>query len=492
MTDSERSLPSRKLKVAALSLGRAVAGVSVVAVFALLSRWLSKTEYAAFRQTLMVYMTAAPMLSVGLNQGIFYFLPSEKKRIRGRVFDVSIVLLFTATLFCAGLLAGGNQVLAWRFSNPIVADLLILIIPFVFANVFIRVIDPVLTVQNRVIELSIFSVVGRLLIAVGSVVPVLFWVSPTSAILGQTVASVCVCLMGLWLVWRFVPQDDWKPQKSSIVEMLKFSFPLGLAATFGVLNVQLDKFVVSSMKTPEEFAVFSNGAIEIPLIGILTGSIVTVLMVDMRNAISDGDKSKAISLFRQTAFNTSYVLFPAAIYLFILAKPFMVAMFTAEYLDSSNPFRIYLLLIPIRTVAFGALLLALGLNIHILIRGVCGLMLNFALSIALVTWLGSIGAAISTVLVVLLWAVPFNLFFLSRRLETPWFQLLPLRHLGRVAVELIAFAACMLGIVWCLSNASAWTQLAVSGSVAVIWMVIWWNGKIYDADQLLARLGVNR
>ena len=489
---NDRKLPSRQVKVLALSLGRTMAGVSSLVVFAILSRAFDKTDYAAFRQTVLAYMIVAPFLTVGLNQGIYYFLPEEKHRIRGRIVDVLLVLLISSLSFAAFVGLGGNELIAARFSNPAVAKLLLFLIPFVFANVVIQIVDPIMTTQNRVVELSVFSVFSRILAGVLTVVPLVLWTTPAAAIHGKVIGSLLAAGVGLWLIWKMLPKDDWRPSLASIWEMTKFSLPLGFASMVGVMNVQLDKFVVSSMLPPEEFAVFTNGAVEIPLIGILTGSIVTVLMVDMRQAILEGRSEDALSLFRKTAYKSSIVLFPVAIYLFIFADSFMVTLFSEEYLASSAPFRVYLLLIPIRTVAFSALLLSLGMNMQILVRGLLGLVVNLVLNILLVRWMGSIGAAISTVLLVGVWTLPFNLFYLSRRMKTPWQKFLPLAHFGQVILQLIGFTIVMIGLAFLLSGWPHILRLVISSAIATVWMAIWWNGRIYQSSQLMARLRLNR
>lgn len=480
---------SRKSKILALSFGKALTGVVTLASFSALSYLLTeKKDYAAFRQTIMAFMIVTPFMTMGLKHGLFYFLPVEEKRTRGRVIDSLLIVLSTGSIFGIFIYFGGNKILAERFSNPQVAGLLLLLIPMCFAHAITQLIAPILTILDRIYPLTIFNVVSRLFIGVMTICPVLVWVNPSSALIGKMIGAIIVSLVGLALIFRFLPRDNWKPSASAIKEIGIFSIPLGFGTMIGALNLQLDKLVVSSMCSPDEFAVFANGAIEIPLIGVLTGSIVAVLMVEMRKAVAESRQTEALDLFRSIAVKTSYVLFPIAIFLFVYAEPFVTTLFSAAYSESAVPLKIYLLLIPIRTVSFGALLVALGLNNVILFRSLVSLLLNLVLSIVFVYLFGPIGAAVATVSVVLVWAVPCSVFFISRATESSWWRVLPLRHFLKVVLQLIFFGAVLILLALLTTRLPAVLQLLLGTTVAAIWMVIWWNGKLYNLKSMLKRL----
>ncbi len=448
-----------------------------------------KEDYAAFRQTIMAFMIATPFMTMGLGQGLYYFLPTEKERTRGRVLDAILIVLTMGTVFGTFLYFGGNELLAQRFSNPQVAALLLLLIPLCFAHAIMQLIAPILTILERIYSLTIFNIVSRVMIGILTICPVLIWVNPSAPLIGMTIGTGIACLAGLGLVFWYLPKDKLAPQADTINEILKFSIPLGVGGMIGALNLQLDKLIVSTMCTPEEFAVFSNGAIEIPLIGVLTGSIVAVLMVEMRKAVAENRHEEALELFRKTAIQTSYVLFPAAIFLFVFADSFISVLFSAEYSDAAYPFRIYLFLIPIRTVSFGALMIALGLNKVILFRGVITLIVNCILSLILVRIMGGIGAVVSTVATIFIWTVPCNLFFLSKSLSHPWWDLMPINRLFLIAARLTLYAITLVVLSWVTIDLPQFFRLSIGCAVAATWLMIWWNGKLYtlfDVKRLIA------
>ena len=89
-----------------------------------LARVLSKADLATYRQTMLAYDVVLPLLSLGLASGIYYFLPTEKNRRRGVVLEGLLLMAGMGLLYAIFIAAGGNHLLAKRFSNPaIVATL---------------------------------------------------------------------------------------------------------------------------------------------------------------------------------------------------------------------------------------------------------------------------------------------------------------------------------------------------------------------------------
>ena len=81
------------------------------------------------------------------------------------------------------------------------------------------------------------------------------------------------------MVFKNVPGSFTWPDRKSMTDMLKYAVPLGLAGMISTVMLETNKIIVSAMCTPEEFANYVNGVIEIPLIGIITGSISAVILV---------------------------------------------------------------------------------------------------------------------------------------------------------------------------------------------------------------------
>ena len=481
-------MASRTLKIFSLSIVKALTTVVMLVSSMILARILSKHDLGTVRQTLLVYQFAAPLLMLGIPEAVFYFLPGEKKRQRGVLIDNLTLLVILACLFSLFLTLGGNELMALRFGNPDLAQTLKWMIPYPLFVIPATALRGVMVIKERVNALAVYSVVSTAVTAMAVIGATLWSKGYAGPLMAHIVVPALFLPIALWLMFSSVPGEWTLPDLMSIKKMLQFSVPLGMATMFGTMTQQLDKVIVSALTSPEEFAVYANGAIEIPLIGIITGSVTVVIMADMRKSIVEGNYQEAVRLFRRTAEKTSYILFPAMIFLFISADSFIQTIFTEKYARSVIPFRWYLLLIPMRTVIFGSLLMAMGKTKIILIRSVIEIATNAVLSVIFVSFLGPWGAVVATVITIYTWNIIY-LIMLSKFLSTPWYSFFPFRIWGTSLGFLMFPSAVLLTTSAFSLKLPAFIQLTLHGLVFWSIIVFWWNGKIYSIRSIAKRIG---
>jgi O-antigen/teichoic acid export membrane protein len=119
-------------------------------------------------------------------------------------------------------------------------------------------------------------------------------------------------------------------------------------------------------------------------------------------------------------------------FLLAAAPEVMGLLFGPDYVESATVFRIYLLMLPIRIIMFGALLRATGHGRHILIQAVLTLIANLVLSWVGIRLFGPVGAAIATVAVVWIVAVPYLLVQFRRILHCPISALFPWQSMAKL------------------------------------------------------------
>jgi O-antigen/teichoic acid export membrane protein len=204
-----------------------------------------------------------------------------------------------------------------------------------------------------------------------------------------------------------------EPRLKHLKNIAYVSVPFALASIFNIISLQIDKLIVSINSTPEVFAVYANGAIEVPFISVITGSIASVIVSQMSKEMVADKKENAYYFFKKAATYSAYVLFPIMILFLINAEPFIILLYSSKYLESAIPFTIYLFFLPIRIVVFGSAFIAAGQSRLILKRSVLEMILNVILSLILFKIIGVWGVAISSILVVYLWSVPYNIKMIS-------------------------------------------------------------------------------
>lgn len=421
---------SRSAKVLILSSGQALTAVVGLVSAAALTRLLSRLDFATYRQTMLAYSFAVPFVVLGLDRALFYFLPREDRHPR-KVLVENLLLLFGAGLILSlFIVLGGNEVLARRFSNPGLAAGLLLFAPYPLFMLPALGMNGCLMARDRTGQIAAFNVVSRLFMLLCIVVPCLLWATPTTAIVGTVAGAAVTSLVALHLMFAASGAGDWRPTWSGLGRQIAFSVPLGLASLTGTVSQSLDQVMVSALCAPEAFAVYSVGAIEIPLIGMVTGSMTSVLLVDYARLHQQGRVHEIVELIHRAMTKSAMVLLPAMALLLCVAPELMRFLFGAEYEGAAGPFRAYLLLLPIRVITFGAVLQAAGRSRDVLIGAIVTLVSNAALSWPLIKVFGPLGAACSSIISVWFFAVPYLAWSIRRELGCSLRRLFPWRELG--------------------------------------------------------------
>lgn len=460
---------SRTTKVMALSLGSALSMVAGMLLSMVAARHLSKHDYATVRQTFLVYEFAAPLLILGLPNALYYFLPRNESDRRGVLIDNLAVLAILAVPFALFLLLGGQALLAGRFDNASLHRTLPWLAVYPLLMTPIAAMTAAMVVAGQVRTLAIYNVVASLALALAGIVAILLTRSYGAPVLARIAVPAVALPVGLWLMFRAHPGRWRAPRWTSMWETLSYAAPLGLATLLGTLTMQLHAVVVAALCTPEQFAIYINGAVEIPVIGIVAGSITTVIFADMAAACARGNKMEALRLFRVASHRSACILMPTMCFFAVASETFIVFLFSAAYQDSTLPFLIYLAVLPARIVVWGAAMMALGMSREILLRSVLDLVINAAFCFVFVKAFGYVGAAIGLAATLYCWSIPFNLAKIAKGFGVRWTVLLPWRQLaGITGVSVLALpaahAALALGNAW---PAAARLALALAAYAAL-------------------------
>ncbi len=429
-----------------------------------LSHMLSKPDYATYRQTFLVYNMLVPFLTLGLPASLLYFIPKNETRQRGLLNECLIVICVMSIAFSAFLLGGGAKLLAWQFHNP---DLYKPLLWFSLMPIFalpVLCVHPALVATDRVRWSAIFTVFSQFTRLVFVVGPVAFIAAtPLIAIRGQVVASLVIGVVGLVLMMRAVASGSSAITIPGIRQQLYYSIPLGLGSFIGTINKGLDKVIVASLCGTTEFADFVNGAMEVPFIGIVTGSAAAVMVPDLTRMYEANQWQDAVGLFRRSALKSGQVLIPFSGWLFISAPWIMTTIYGPDFLGSANVFRIYLLLLPLRIVFFGPLFQAAGRSDLILIRTLITLVGNLVLTITLTRWLGPVGAAIGTVISVALFAYTYCLVTTARLYQAQVREMIPFKEILLLLLPVIIVCTVWLMVSPPINSANIfWAWIAVS------------------------------
>ncbi len=437
---------SRTAKALTLASGRGLTTLVGLVSVMVLARLFTKQDYAAYRQTLLSYQVLEPFVRLGLPGALLYFLAVEKRRSRGVLTENMLMLAAGGAAISLFLAAGGSRLLAVWFDNPALALTLLVFAPYPLVVLPARAFEACLVAQNRITTAAVYNVTSRLVILAAVLVPVLLVRTLTTAVAGLTIGSVCMGLIALGLMFRACGEGPAYPTAAGMRSQLSYGIPVGLAVLVTRVGRDLDKVLVSVLCGPAVFAVYVNGAMEIPFVAVITGSVISVLVVDYVALHAEGRSDEIIRLFRTATVKCGLGLIPLMFLLFVTARDVMRILYGPAYVDSAGVFQIYLLLLPARTLTFEALLRATGNSRLILIQAVLALTVNAAVSWLAILLFGPLGAAAVTVGVVYLVQVPYNLLVLRGILGISAARLVPWSEMGKTVLCCAAGAAVTAGL----------------------------------------------
>jgi len=417
---------------------------------------------------------------------VYYFLGRyENSQKKGFVFQ-TIALLVVLGGLLSTLLYLFSGFIASTFNNPALLDLLNIFCLYPLFTV------PLLCAETILISFDLpkkaagitFLIRGTMVIA--SIIPV---------VLGYDLRNVFKVLVILSAFQFFyVVIEVWKPVRfykfewrlSMLLSQIKYSVPLGVSYVFQMLMMQIDKIMVSIFFVASTFAVYVNGAFEIPFVGIVTGSVIHVLMPEFVKYFKDGDTESLLRLWHQSMQKVALIMFPMATALFVFREQFIVTLFSEKYVQSIIIFSIYLVFIPIRITDYGAILLSMGFSAIVLKIYFLASISNILINYLFIKMFGFIGPALSTVLISYLVAISF-IVQIKNKIGVNFINVFPWRNLSKL-MTIALMSGLIIYPISLISPQSVFILiLGGVGFLAVYIVLLKLFGLINEADILLVR-----
>ena len=415
-------------KTISLTSTKVVSSLLSIITGMILTRYLSKNEYGTFAQTFIMYDFLLPLISLGLPTSILYFFSNyfNQKKI---VLEIFLILLFMSLLYSLFLYFGGIQILSKRFNNPLLIETSNLIIFYPIYTIPVLIGPAIWIYQNRIKFNTIFSILTNSILVIFIIITAAISQNYKYTIIAKLILPLFFFPVAVYNIFSKLGGNWVFPQFSTILPILKKTIPLSIASIVGTIAIQFSCFIVSLNSTTEDFAIYSIGAKEVPLISIITNSISIILLAEMTKKFKDNNIISALDLFKKSCYISSIFLFPAMFFLLLYAKPFLVILYSSKYFDSYLPFTFFLFLIPIRVINYSIIYIALGKSREMLFRSFVELLLTSILSFVFIKFFGIVGAPLGIVVASYFWSLPYNLIILSREFRCRILFLLPLKKL---------------------------------------------------------------
>ncbi|HIE04742.1 MAG TPA: polysaccharide biosynthesis protein [Candidatus Latescibacteria bacterium] len=416
-------------RVGAVGAGRIVYVGALLGAEIFLARKLSPPDFGSYKQLWEIfYRPLVPMFTLGVPAAIFYFYPRTPQEGRGRLTSLAGgVLLGSGTMVSLGLLLLASPI-SLRLKNPGLAELLPNFSPYLGAMVAASFLEPFLLSSGRIKALVRLSFTFALLSASVLVLPVALGYGLEVALLGLSILGIG----RLAFAWGYtVGRSGGYEGGGELGPLMRYALPLGASSALGGLSIWVDKAIVSMFYPPDVAGVYMVGAREVPFVPIFLGSVSSVLSAELNRMHGEGPEAM-VGLWGRTALKVAMAIFPLFFFLIAFSGRLIPWAFGEGFEGAVLPFRLYLLMLPLRAAAYGPLVAALGRPDMVLL-GVAGdLAGNALLSYLLVPRVGPWGAALATSFTTYL-HVAFLLRIIRGLSGLSISQLLPWKEIARTA-----------------------------------------------------------
>lgn len=388
-------------------ISKGLSAALLIFTSALMVRSFSKGDYGTYLQIMLVVNTTILIAFFGIPHSIYYYYHqvSNKKTLLIRSF---FVILFVSGLGAFFVYAFSRQ-LAGLLNNSDIERYTIPLCVLIMLQTPAYLKDPVLICHGRLVLNAwltiIFSIVTFSPIIIGSIlrvpIAVLLQWSIFAGIINFILflASFGTVLKQLSLSLQPDAGNGNALSKVSLWQQFKYSFPIGLASQFGVMGQQLDQYVISMLFRPADFAVYTRGAMRIPILSSINYTIGDVLMPKYMQTFQNRDIAGFMKYYHASIEKVSKLNYPIFMFLFVAAPAIIGIVYTPRYIEAADIFRVYLLFLVTEVAVYGIVPRISGKTYILTYYTVYNVVMNVVMSLILVKLLGIIGAALAAVIV---------------------------------------------------------------------------------------------
>lgn len=224
---------------------------------------------------------------------------------------------------------------------------------------------------------------------------------------------------------------------SRIKSNLRMAIPIGGASVLGIAIQYIDKLILST-QSATDIAQYSVARFEIPFIGIFVANLSLILIPTIKENLQNGNFQlvhNAIKRLFRYGWYFNVIVFTL---LFCNAELILTVLYSEAYVASAGIFRIVLLVYLFKVVSYTNVIVALGLEKIIVPRLLAEMFLQVVVSLSFLHLWGIKGLAISLVSILILWDVPYNIYYFMKRTGGTLSDIIPLKEMS------IFFAKCFL------------------------------------------------
>jgi O-antigen/teichoic acid export membrane protein len=404
--------PARQAGV--LVLGTTLATLSSALAPLLVVRLIGKADVGRLMSVTLVYETVAMLLSTGFPYTLLYQLSDrtlpERAALARRIAAIACRMgALGAGLMLVVCLVLRSRVLGFEVSPTFDAQLGMLLVlgPALIADLPFRLMPNLLVAEGRARRSAGLQVVRTIALTLATLVPLALEASVELVIVCYAVVR---CSFGGWVLVelsRLYRRVERVAVPLTDREFWRFAIPMGATEAIGLLNQQLDRWLVLLALPAARFAEYQVGAWQVPIIGTIAYSVGAAYTPEFVKRFQAKDPYGVLELWQRGLRKVSLIVVPVTMALFVSADELMTVLFTKDYAGAANVFRFYSVLTFLRVASFGTLIVSAGKPRLVVRAAGFGLLFNALFGVPCVLLFGFIGPAVGAAVAFVLQVVTY-------------------------------------------------------------------------------------
>jgi O-antigen/teichoic acid export membrane protein len=311
----------------------------------ILVRLFDKSQIGTYRQIFLVIGTAINVLPLGFTMSAFYYLPRERER-RGLIV-MNIVMFLAGIGLLAGLIvAFFPGVLSHIVGSNTLTPYTSLIGVTIFLWLFSGLLENIATANGDVKSSTVFIIFAQLSKTILILCSALLFRTIASLLYAAILQGVVESSILLWYLKKSFP-GFWKHFDPKVFrEHSAYVAPLGLSGFAYSAQCDLHSYVVAEHFSVTDYAIYSTGSSQLPLVNTIRNSLVSVLLAPVSSLQQQGKTDQIRELMLRSVRKLSAMYIPACVGLFVLGREFVITVYTAKYLNCVPILMLNALLLP--------------------------------------------------------------------------------------------------------------------------------------------------
>jgi len=381
-----------------LTLSKGIRSIVMMIVVMVMTRITSMEVYGAYRQLITLSTIILAIAPLGIPISVSYYYKNIDINQRSKLISNTAAICFicglTGSLF---FIIFKNQISKSLNINEIDNYL-----PGFSLYIFI------LVTSSFIENLYVSAEFAKKFSIYNSIYYIFFLIILIGVIYKGNKLSIIILVMSVMESLRFIFLLIWIMNKLEITfsvdtnfikEQFIYCIPLGLVGIMQVLNTHLDKLIISGYFTSTEFAIYSTGTMEIPIVNLVTISLATAALPHMSKEYNTNHNIKeALQIWGKITITGAAIIFPIFFILGFYNKEYIGFLFSEKYFSCIPVFLMHLLRLPLSCTIFGNMLIIMGKQKVTIFNMLISIVINIVCNIFLIPIMGMTGATLSGVI----------------------------------------------------------------------------------------------